>query len=123
MYLKSRHVKALLRDKKLKELLLCNDEFTVKEYEDFDNLSIEKSDIVVENIVDILEAFAPFNRHYSSPVEQFPDDAVIYGTKGIYVLINQAGTVFFSNKKDVLKYAGDLSNASWDVAKSSGWFP
>ena len=120
MHLTSKHVKALLRDKKLQKLLLGNDVLTLKEYEDYENLSIEKRDIAFENIVGILEAFSPFNRLYSSPVEQLPDDAVVYGTKGIYVLMNQDGTIFFGNKKNALKYAGDISKTSWGVAKSSG---
>ncbi len=121
MSLSSKHVKALLRDQNLKKILLSNQELSVQEYEDFDNLSFEKMDAALEEIINTLEAFAPFSRIYSSPVDFLPDDAVIYGTKGIYLLRNQDGYIFFSNKKEVLKYAGDISRVSWQVAEAQGY--
>jgi hypothetical protein len=121
MSLTSKHVKALLRDPNLKTVLLRNKELSLHDYENFDNLSYEKLDIAAEEVINTLEAYAPFNVIYSSPVEGLPDDATIYGANGIYLLRNQDGCVFFTNKKEVLKYAGGISAVSWDVAEAQGY--
>ena len=99
MGITAKHVRAVLRNEKLKELLLLpSKELTIEDYENYDNLNEEKLD--------------------TSPVEHLPDDAVIYGTKGFYFCTNQDGRVYFSNKKEVLKYASEMSKTSWDDARA-----
>lgn len=121
MSLSSKHVKALLRDEALKNKLLSNQELSLQDYEHFDHLSFDKMDIASEEVINTLEAYAPFNVIYASPVEGLPNDAVIYGAKGVYMVTNQDGCVFFTRKRDALNYAGGISAVSWVVAKAQGY--
>ena len=121
MGITAKHVRAVLRNEKLKELLLLpSKELTLEDYENYDSLNEEKLDIANENIIDVMEGYAPFNACYPSPVEDLPDDAFIYGTNGFYFCTNQNGHVYFSNKKEALKYASELSKTSWDDARAEG---
>ena len=118
MSITAKHVRAVLKNENLKELLLLSNELTLDDYKNYDNLNEEKLDIANANIIDSMEGFAPFSAHYSSPYEHLPDDAVIYGTKGFYFCVNQDGYVYFNNKKEALKYASEMSKTSWDVARA-----
>lgn len=121
MGITAKHVRAVLRNEKLKELLLLpSKELTLEDYKNYDNLNEEKLDIANENIIDAMEGYAPFSAYYPSPVEHLPDDAVIYGTKGFYFCTNQDGRVYFSNKKEALRYASEMSKTSWDDARAEG---
>ena len=50
------------------------------------------------------------------PFEQLPDDAWIYGTKGVYIVSNQDGSVLFTRKIDAVRYANNISSVSWEIA-------
>ena len=119
--LNSELIKAVLKNKRLKDKLHFDKYVNAKTYKNFDNLNEEMKDFIYSEIVDLLEGYAPFKVYYPSPVEQFPDDGHLYGAKGIYFLKTQEGDLFFSQRKHALKYAGDISEDSWRLAKENGF--
>lgn len=115
-----KHIRAVLRDATLRKILLSNEAISLEKYFFFDQQSAEIQDEIVENIVGVLQAYAPIQLHYPSPVEQFPDDAWVYGTKGVYVVSNQDGSVLFTRKVSAFRYASQMSSVSWEVARGEG---
>lgn len=112
-----KHIRAIMRDAALREVLLRNKSIPLEKYQKFDQQTPEVQDEIVEAIDNVMQAFAPFQLYYSSPVEQLPDDAWIYGTKGVYVVNNQDGNVSFTRKIDAMRYANKLSKISWETAE------
>ena len=112
-----KHIRAILRDAGLRKVLLSNKSVPLEKYHKYDQQTLEVQDEIVETIDNVLQAFAPFQLYYSSPVEQLPDDAWIYGTKGVYVVNNQDGNVLFTRKIDAIRYANKLSKVSWETAE------
>ena len=95
MILNSELVGAILRDHTLKRYLLSENGISEADYRRFDKLGDEKKDIASENILNTLMAFAPFMIFYPSPIEQYPDDVQVYGTRGAYlVTTTRCGRVF-----------------------------
>ena len=113
----SKHIKAVLRDAALRNKLLSNKAIPLEKYNQFDQQSPEMQDEIVKNIYDVLQAYAPVQSYYASPFEQFPHDAWIYGTKGVYVVSNQNGSVLFTRKIDAVRYAKNISSVSWEIAR------
>ena len=122
IWITSKLVRALLRDKTLRGHLLRHKELSLAEYENFDQLDEAKSDTTSEVIIGVLEGWAPFMLSFSSPVEEWPDDGQIYGTRGIYMFKNEDGLEFFSSKRAAMEYAGGISKVSWQVAEAEGYF-
>ena len=117
----SKHIKALLKDNELSFRLLENNELTIEDYKNYDKLSGEKLDTANDEIFDVLQGYAPFQRCYPSPIDQLPDDASIYGTRGVYLVITQDDSVVFSVKREALKYANQISYHSFSIAKAEGY--
>ena len=113
----SKHIRAVLRDAGLRKKLLGNKAILLEQYNQFEQQSPEMQDEIVENIDDVLQAYAPVQLYYPSPFEQLPHDAWIYGTKGIYVVSNQDGSVLFTRKVDAVRYANNISSVSWEIAR------
>jgi len=109
------HIKAVLRDENLRKLLLAENLFPLKSYIDFHEQPSEIQEQIQESLDNVLQAFAPFQMIYPSPVEQLPDDAWIYGAKGVYVVSTQDGSVVFSRKVDAMRYANERSAVSREV--------
>jgi hypothetical protein len=119
MWLTSKTVRAVLKDRKLKKILLSDKSLTEEDYLSFDTLDDHRRDTVSENVIDALTT-AAFVFAYPSPVEQFPDDATVYGTRGVYMVITQDDTEFFSRKKDAIRFAESISTVSWEIASQEG---
>lgn len=117
----SKHIKALLKDKELSFHLLKNNELTIEDYKNYDNLSGDKLDIANDEIFEVLQGYAPFQCCYPSPVEQFPDDASIYGSKGVYLVRTQDDWLVFSTKREAIKFATDISKHSFSIAEAQGF--
>ena len=115
-----KHIRAVLQDAALRKLLLDNESLPLEKYINFDQQCREIQDEIVENIDEILQAHAPFQSHYSSPVQQLPDDAWIYGTRGVYVVRNQDGCILFTRKVAAVRYADEMSEVSWNIARDEG---
>jgi hypothetical protein len=113
-----KHIKAILRDHTLRKELFEEKTIPLEAYLKFDQQTPEMRDEIIENIDGVLQAYAPVQCYYPSPYENFPDDAWIYGTKGVYVVSNQDGDVLFTRKIDAFKYANGISAVSWDIVKS-----
>ena len=111
-----KHIRAILRDAALRKILLSNKAIPLEKYNQFEKQLPEMQDEIVDSIDNVLQAYAPIQLHYSSPFEHLPDDAWIYGTKGIYVVRNQDGSVLFSRKIDAVRYANSMSSVSLDIA-------
>ncbi len=120
MWLTSKTVRAVLRDRKLRKHLLSNRDLSETDYLSFDTLDEDKRDVASENVINVLKAFAPLILIYSSPVEQFPNDAEVYGTRGVYMVITQDGEELFSRKKDAIRSAESISKVSWEIAEQEG---
>jgi hypothetical protein len=116
----SKHINAVLRDAMLLELLLNCASIPLEKYIGFDQQNPEMQDEIIENIDGILQAYAPFQMQYASPVEQLPDDAWIYGTKGVYVVCTQDSCVLFTRKVEAVRYANEISKVSWEIARDEG---
>jgi hypothetical protein len=115
------HIKAVLANLNLQEILLTRDDsISIDQYNTYDLQSLEIQEKIIENIDEILQAYAPFQLYFQSPVEHLPDDAWIYGLRGIYVVNNQDGSVVFSRKSDAIKYADEMSTVSWEIATREG---
>ena len=112
-----KHIRAILRDAALRKKLLVNKAIPLEKYDQFDKQSPELQDEIVENIDGVLQAYAPVQLYYRSPFEQLPDDAWIYGTKGVYVVSNQDGRALFTRKIDAVRYANNMSSVSWETAR------
>ncbi len=121
MWLTSIIVRAVLLNKNLREHLLKDSSFSESDYISFDSLDEEKQDYISENIINVLEAFAPFILIYSGPLQEHPDDARIYGTRGAYMVRTQEGRDFFSRKNEAINFAQSISKVSWDIAKQAGF--
>jgi len=120
MSLSNKNVQAILRNKKIKQELLDSTTLSLEDYANFEKLNDEKADEAYENIMNCMQAFATFILHYPSPVEQYPDDAVLYGVRGFYYVETQDVVKYFSSKKEALKFADDISSYSWDLAEKMG---
>ena len=120
MNLSNKQVRSLLRDEKILEVLMADEDFSLDDYENYESLSQEKIDIVFENIKNTLNFCGPFQAYYPSPVEQYPDDAKIFGTRGLYFLETQDELLIYKNKRDALRYANDISKDSWKIARDEG---
>ena len=120
MWLTSKTVRAVLRDRKLRKHLLSNSDLSETDYLSFDSLDEDKRDIASENVIDVLEAFAPLTLIYSSPFEHLPNDAEVYGTRGIYMVITQEDREFFSKKTDAIRSAEAASKVSWEISEQEG---
>lgn len=121
MTMLAKHVRAFLRDEVLKQQLIEGGELTLFEYENYDKLSAEKKAVAYQNIEDILTGSAPFEVKYPSPIDVYPDDANVFGTRGIYFVCGQDETMIFGNKRAALRFADALSNSSWALAKECGY--
>ena len=120
MWLTSKTVRAALRDKKLRTHLLSYSDLSEAEYLSFDSLDEEKRDVASEDIENVLKAFAPLILIYSSPVEHMPNDAEVYGTRGVYMVISQDIEEIFTRKKDAIRFAESISKVSWEIAEQEG---
>jgi hypothetical protein len=120
MSFSNKNVQAILRNKKIRQELLASSSISLEDYTNFENLSQEKADEAYENIMNCIQAFATVVLHYTSPVEQYPDDAVLYGVRGFYYVELQDDIKYFSSKKDALRYADSISLNSWNLAESCG---
>jgi len=110
-----KHIRAMLRDPALRKLL-SDKAIPLEKYHQFEKQSPEMQDEIVDSIDNLLQAYAPFQLFYPSPFEHLPDDAWIYGTKGVYVVRNQDGRVLFSRKIYAVRYANSISSGSLDIA-------
>lgn len=120
MSLSNKNVKAILRNKKIKKELLNLTTLSLEDYANFENLNDEKKDEAYENIMNCMQAFATLILHYPSPVEQYPDDAVLYGVRGFYYVELEDDIKYFSSKKEAVKFADEISSNSWDLAEELG---
>lgn len=120
MSLSNKNVKAILRNKKIKQELLKSTTLSLEDYANFENLNDEKKDEAYENIMNCMEAFATLILHYPSPVEQYPDDAVLYGVSGFYYVKLEDDIKYFSSKKEAVKFADEISSNSWNLAEKMG---
>ena len=118
----TKNVLTILRDRKLRDALLDDEDLTEQDYKSFDYLDQEKRDIAWENIVNALELYAPFQISYPSPIDQYPDDARVYGTRGFYMVWTQDDTYFFTTKRSALRFAESSSKVSWKIAREMGYF-
>jgi hypothetical protein len=121
MDLNSKLLQAFLRDVRLRKELLLYGDLPEADYKYYDLLVQETRDIAWGDVVDVLEGCAPFQITYPSPVDQYPDDAKVYGTKGVYMVKTQEGIEFFSTKRAALELANSVSKVSWKVAKEMGY--
>jgi hypothetical protein len=121
MWLTSKTVQAVLRDRKLRRCLLRDKELSEAEYRSYDLLSQDKQDIAAENVINALEAYAPVQVVFPSPVDQYPDDAKVSGTRGAYMVCIQGDREFFSTKRAAMQLAKEVSRESWKVAKEMGY--
>jgi len=121
MSISNNNVRAILRNNKIRQELLSSTSLSLEDYSNFENLNDEKADEAYDNIMDCMRAFATEIIHYPSPVEQYPDDAVLYGVRGFYCVESQDGIYYFSSKKEAIKFAEDISSSSWNLAKEEGW--
>jgi hypothetical protein len=112
-----KHIRAILRDPTLRKELLKDKNIPLEAYIKFDQQTEEMRDEIIENIDGVLQAFAPVQICYPSPYDNLPDDAWIYGAKGVYVVSNQDGNILFTRKIDAFKYANEISAVSSDIAK------
>jgi hypothetical protein len=120
MSLSNKNLQAILRNKKIRQELLASTTLSLEDYADFENLNEEKADEAYENIMNCLKAFATVTLHYPSPVEQYPDDAVLYGVRGFYFVELEDDIKYFSSKKEAIKFADSVSSNSWDLAEQLG---
>jgi len=121
MWLTSKTVQAVLRDRKLRRCLLRDKELSEAEYRAYDLLTQDKQDIAAENVINASEAYAPVQVVFPSPVDQYPDDATISGTRGVYMVCIQEDREFFSTKRAAMQRANEVSRESWKVAKEMGY--
>jgi len=115
-----KHVRAALRDSKLRQALLKDCEIPLERFKTFDLQDPASQEDIIEAVDSVLQGCAPFQLYFSSPVDGLPDDAYIYGTKGVYVVQNQDGSIVFTRKKDAIRYASDISVVSWTIAEREG---
>ncbi len=101
----------MLRDKELSE----------DEYKSYDHLDQDKQDIAAENVINALEAYAPLQVYFPSPVDQYPDDAKVFGVRGAYMVCIEGNREFFSTKRAAMQLANYVSRVSWKVAKEMGY--
>lgn len=113
-----KNIKAILRDPNLRKELLLEKTIPLEAYLNFDQQTPEMRDEIIENLDGVLQAYAPVQCYFPSPYENLPDDAWIYGTKGVYVVSNQDGSVLFTRKIDAFKYANGISEVSAEIANS-----
>ena len=116
-----KHIKAVLRDPGLREELIESGSIPLEKYNFFDQQDLNTQNEIIENIDEIMQASAPFQALHPSPCEHLPDDAWIYGTKGVYVVRTQDGCVLFTRKADAVRYADEISKVSWEIAINEGW--
>ena len=110
MNLNSKHIKAILRINHLRNELL-NGDITEEDCKNFEKLNEEKKAIVTSQVMYVMNhGFADSICSYSNPIEQGIDPIVIYGEKGIYLVLEREddGFTFFTNRKKAEKYANDL---------------
>jgi hypothetical protein len=122
MSITTKNVLAILRDSKMRDNLLRDEDLTEQDYKSFDSLDQEKMDIASDNVVSTLESYAPFQISYPSPIDQYPDDAQVYGTRGFYMVRTQDDTYFFTTKRAALRFAESSSKVSWKIAREMGYF-
>ena len=115
-----KHVRAAVRDPTLQRALLEDGQISLEKFKNFDQQDADTQDEITETVDSTLQALAPFQLYFSSPVDGLPDDAWVYGTRGVYVVQNQDGSIVFSQKKDALRYASDISEVSWKIAEGEG---
>lgn len=109
MNLNSKHIKAILRINHLRNELL-NEDITEEDCKNFEKLNEEKKAIVTSQVMYVMNhGFADSICSYSNPIEQGIDPIVIYGEKGIYLVLEREdnGFTFFTNRKEAEKYAND----------------
>jgi hypothetical protein len=121
MWLTSKTVQAVLRDRKLRRCLLRDKELSEAEYRSYDHLDQEKQDIAAENVINALEAYAPVQVFFPSPVDQYPDDAKVFGARGVYMVCIEGNRKFFSTKRAAMQLATSVSRVSWAIAKEMGY--
>jgi hypothetical protein len=120
-WLTSKTTRAVIRDSKLRKHLLCRRTgLSEDDFKSFDLLESERRDLVSDQIVEVLDAWAPFRLCYPSPIEQYPHGVEIFGTRGIYIVRTQEGLSFFSNRRSAIRFATSLSTVSWQLAESEG---
>ena len=110
MNLNSKHIKAILRINHLRNELL-NEEITEEDCKNFEILNEEKKVVITSQVMYVMNhGFADSICSYSNPIEQGIDPIVIYGEKGIYLVLEREDDrfTFFTNRKEAEKYANDL---------------
>ena len=81
-----KHVRAAVRDPKLQRALLEDVQISLEKFKNFDQQDADIQDEIIEIVDSTLQALAPFRLYFSSPGDGLPDDAWVYGTKGVYVV-------------------------------------
>ena len=110
MNLNSKHIKAILRINHLRNELL-NEDITEEDCKNFEILNEEKKVVITSQVMYVMNhGFADSICSYSNPIEQGIDPIVIYGEKGIYLVLEREDDrfTFFTNRKEAEKYANDL---------------
>ena len=119
MNLNSEHLKAILRVKHLRKELI-DDDVTEEDCRNFDNLSEDKREIVTAQVMYVMNhGFADSIYSYSNPMEQGIDPIIIYGEKGIFLVLerdsNTEAITFFTNRKKAEKYAKNAYNTWLEI--------
>ena len=115
-----KHVKAIIRDPSLRKALIDHDPIPLDKFANFDLQDDATQTEIIETLDYTLQELGPFQLHFPSPVDCYPDIAWIYGTRGVYVLRHDVECIVFSRKVDAVRRATETSDALWHTAESSG---
>jgi hypothetical protein len=111
-------IRALLRETVLRESLLQDGAIAENDCLLYDHLPQERREQIQAEVAEVLQGLASFHLVYSSPVDELPDDATVYGARGIYMVVNQDVREYFSQKRQAVRFADSLSRVSWSVFES-----
>lgn len=109
MNLNSKHLRAILRIKHVRDELI-DEQITEEDCRRFDKLDDEKIKIITAQVMYVMNhGFANHLITYSNPIDQYIDPIKIYGEKGIYLVseIDSEEYTFFTNKKEAFSYANE----------------
>lgn len=115
-----KHLKAALHDPNVRQAVIDDSKIPLDKCENFDLQDATTQEEIIEAIDNALQELAPFQMHFSSPVDSHPDIAWLYGTRGVYVLRHDIECIVFSKKVDAVRRATEISDALWDTAESTG---